>query len=327
MTKKQVAVVCGGYSGEFDISMKSAQYPLKHVDVEKYDLWQVVLQKHRWYALVNGEKWPIDREDFSVTYANKRINFDVVLNMIHGHPGENGTLEGYFDLLDIPYQSAGVFVSSLTFDKFYCNTMLRSLGVQVAPSILFTVPSEQNERDVVEKIGFPCFVKPNNGGSSIGVSKVNDKSGLPLALKKAFDTGEHVIVEQFVKGTELTCGVIRNENKVRALAVTEIEYAGDFFDYEAKYSSVETQEITPARINEEDYQRCLEISERIYRLLNVKGFFRVDYILSEGKFYVIEVNTVPGMSEKSLLPQQIEYCQIDPTHMFTEEIERLLKPS
>jgi D-alanine-D-alanine ligase len=304
-----VAIACGGYSGEFEISMLGYETIHKHIDHKKFEAVRWLLTAEEWTITdEHGSVFALDKNDLSFERNGERVNISKVFNIIHGSPGEDGKLAGYLDMLGIPYQSPGVLASSISFNKAVCNAYLAKLGVKVADSAIYNrVPTIAECRVLADRIGLPCFVKPVDSGSSLGVSKVSEMQQLIPAFQKALQAGSAAMAEAFVQGTEVTCGVILYGGEVVPLAVTEVVFAGDFFDYDAKYTSAATQEITPARIDEVKYKECMDISVNIFKLLLCKGIFRADYILSNGIFYLIEVNTVPGMSARSFIPQQLEY--------------------
>lgn len=321
---KNIAVVFGGFSGEDVVSVKSAATILKHIDTNKNRVFKINLSRDGWEASdLEGNLWSINRSDFSLSLRDEFVNIDGVINIIHGTPGEDGKLQGYLDMLGIPYNGCDVLASSLTFNKGFCNHYLKQQGITVAESILLTTSDSIDSDDIIATVGLPCFVKPNDGGSSIGVSKVTDKSRLEQAINGAFSVSNRVLIESFVEGTEITCGVINLNGNIQSLAVTEIVFESDFFDFEAKYNSSSTQEITPARISDEDYEKTMDLSKRIYQILGCKGFFRADYILKNGELYLIEVNTVPGMSSASLMPQQLKYANINVTELLQFQIDNL----
>ncbi len=304
-TKKKIALVAGGDSGEKVISIASAAVIKKNLDAAKYDVFTIHISKEAWmYVPEKGKPSSVDKNDFSIKSGTKKIHFDCVFIAIHGTPGEDGRLQAYFDLLGIPYTTCGQMTSSLTFNKGYCNLIVSKLGANVSKSVhLFKEKSFDISR-LQKEMSFPVFVKPNNGGSSIGMSKVDDKKDLAAALRKAFKEDNEVLVEEYIKGTEITCGVFRFKNKLTVLPITEIVPKTSYFDYEAKYKG-KSEEITPARISEEHEVLCKATSAMLYEKLNCKGVVRFDYILSKKGLYFLEVNTVPGMSEASIIPQQL----------------------
>ena len=321
--KKKIAVVTGGFSGEAEISLKSAKTVLTHIDRELYEPFKTVILKDRWYVEHEKNEHPIDKNDFSITINENKISFDGVFVILHGTPGEDGKLQGYFDLIGMPYTCCGVTTSALTFNKSVTNRLLSTYDINVAKSVVSYLDNPVATETILKKIGTPCFVKPNNGGSSIGISKVNSPDQLSGALTKAFSEDSEIIIETFIEGTEITCGVISQNHKAKALAITEIVCENEFFDFEAKYNDHTTQEITPARIDDKIYQECLKLSEFIYETLQCQGMIRIDYMISNNKLFVIEVNTIPGLTAASLLPQHAEYAGISTTKLFTNAIEAM----
>lgn len=301
---KQVAVVCGGYSGEAVISRQSAQTVMDHIDSKKYSAVLVEVNETEWRAQV-GTVWvPVNKNDFSITVDGQTLHFDVIYMMIHGTPGEDGLLQGYFKMLHLPITTGDVLNMALTFNKFATNAQLSKLGMTVAKSIMLQEGEEINEDQILAEIGLPCFVKPNEAGSSLGISKVKKKEELSAAIQKAFEVNDTVMVEAFMDGREVSCGILPTSNGVTAAIPTEIISENEFFDFEAKYQG-KAQEITPAPIGEELTQKIQEDSVKLYRLLNCRGMVRVDYILVADQPHVVEINTVPGFSSASILPQQI----------------------
>jgi D-alanine-D-alanine ligase len=307
-----VAIVCGGDSGEYDVSMKSAGQVFLHLDKEKYNPFLLILSKNGWFCNIYGQDIPVDKDNFSIDIEGTRIKLDLVFNAIHGTPGEDGKLQGYLDMMGIPYTSCGVTTSSLTFNKSFCKKVVASMGRTVDPIYA-----------VWEEIAFPCFVKPNNGGSSVGMSKVNKADELESALQKAFHEDEEVLVEDFIKGRELTCGVLRSEGKLIAFPITEIISKTEFFDYEAKYNEGLAQEVVPADIPDDVAEKCKSISMNLYEKLNCRGVVRFDYIYSNYDFYFLEVNTVPGLSEQSIVPKMARAHGWTMTELFTKMIEEV----
>ena len=322
--KKKIAVVTGGYSGEAEISLLSAEMVMKYLDVQKYDCYKIILTKDKWILEKDKKEFPIDKNDFSATVSEKKIKFDCVFMALHGTPGEDGKLQGYFDTIGMPYTSCGVVVSALTFNKAFTVAVLSRQGVNVARSTVVNAKNKFTADDILKKVSLPCFVKPNEGGSSIGTTKVKHKEELIPAVKKALKEGDEVIIEEFIEGTEITCGVINYKGKIKALAVTEIVPKTEFFDFAAKYKDKATEEITPARIPLSIEKECKNLSEFIYKTLGCKGMIRIDYIVKKGKLFLLEVNSIPGMTERSLLPQQAEYAGISRKELFSNAIEEVL---
>ncbi len=322
MPKKiRIAVVCGGYTGEKAISLKSGAMVMNNIDRDKYDPTLIVIDRKGWTAKINDKEFPVDRNDFSIQTDTEKRSFNAAFIAVHGRPGEDGLLQGYFEMIDLPYNTGKVLNMALTFDKFRTVTMLRSGGFQVAESVLLKSQREVNENELIDQIGLPCFVKPTNAGSSLGISRVNEAGQLLPAIEKAFGESSHVMVEALVTGTEITCGVLKIYGKATALHITEIVSYNEFFDYDAKYSEASREEITPARIPKDAFDKCLRTSEQIFEYLDCDGFARIDFILSAKGLYCIEINTVPGMSEVSILPQQCEVYGISKTEMITKILE------
>lgn len=307
--KPKIAFVTGGYSGEAQISYQSAKTIEKNIDLDKFDSYKIDITTAGWFhQLPDGKKIEIDKNDFSLLINDKKIHFDAVLIGIHGTPGEDGKLQGYFDMLRIPYTSCNCAVSALTFNKRYTVAVASFAGINVAKSILLFKDSYQSPDELVKNLRFPVFVKPNNGGSSIGMSKVNSPSEeLGTAIEKAFKEDEQVLVEEFIKGREFTIGVFKSKGQIIPLPITEIITQKDFFDYEAKYLGA-SQEITPAAIDNSISQQIRDEAIKIYQIFNCSGVVRIDFIYKEeeNKPYMLEINTVPGQTEASLVPQQVK---------------------
>ena len=308
MKKPKIAFLTGGYSGEAQISYQSAKTIEKNIDPEKFEYYKIDITLKGWFYETNGEKSEVDRNDFSIKADGEKILFDAVLIGIHGTPGEDGKLQGYFDLLGLPYTSCDCAISALTFNKRYTVAVASFAGIKVANSVLLFKKDYQSPDEQVTNLKFPVFVKPNNGGSSIGMSKVNLPSEeLGAAIEKAFKEDEQVLVEEFIKGRELTIGVFKSKGKVIALPITEIITKNEYFDFEAKYLGA-SQEITPAEINDEIAAQINEQAIKIYQIFNCRGIVRIDFIYNEEEQvpYLLEINTVPGQTEASLVPQQVK---------------------
>jgi len=322
--KRNIAIVCGGDSSEHDVSLRSAQGLYSFFDKERYNVYLVDVKGIDWRVeLPGGITAPIDRNDFSFVEDGKAKLFDYAYITIHGTPGENGLLQGYFDLIHLPYSTSGVLVEAMTFDKFVLNQYLRSYGVSVADSLLIRRGYEQlvSDDEVEKHIGMPCFVKPASDGSSFGVSKVKKKDQLAPAIRKAMLESPEVMVEQYLEGTEITQGVYKTREKQVLLPITEVVTSNEFFDYDAKYNG-QVEEITPARISDELANRVSQISSHIYDILHCNGIIRIDYIISpEGKITMLEVNTTPGMTATSFIPQQVRAAGLTMTDVLTEIVE------
>ena len=330
--KRTIAIVCGGDSSEHDVSLRSAQGLYSFFDKEKYDLYIVDIKGQDWHVnLPNGDIAPIDRNDFSFRYNGKTIIVDYAYITIHGTPGENGLLQGYFDLIHLPYSTSGVLVEALTFDKFVLNNYLRSFGVAVADSILVRRGDEEKltEKSLTETVGFPCFVKPAADGSSFGVSKVKNFDQLAPALRKAFMESDTVMIEGFLDGIEISQGCYKTKEKSVVLPATEVVTSNEFFDYDAKYNG-QVKEITPARINDDTARRVAELTSHIYDILHCNGIIRIDYIISKGKgkdgqevdkINLLEINTTPGMTLTSFIPQQVKAAGLKMSDVLTDIVE------
>ena len=322
MKKRTIAIVAGGDSSELPVSLRSAQGIYSFIDKERYNLYIVEMQGKRWeVVLPSGEKTPIDRNDFSFTENGEKKNFDFAYITIHGTPGENGILQGYFDLLEIPYSSCNVLVSAITFNKFTCNQYLKGFGIRVSESMVLRKGFEILDEEVINKVGLPCFIKPNAGGSSFGVTKVKTKEDIQPAIEKAFGESDEVIIEAFMQGTEITCGCYKTKDKEVVFPITEVVTSNEFFDYDAKYNG-QVDEITPARIPEETAERVRLLTSAIYDILGCDGIIRIDYIITEGeKVNMLEINTTPGMTATSFIPQQVRAAGLDIKDVMTEIIE------
>jgi D-alanine-D-alanine ligase len=320
--KKIIALLSGGNSSEFEISIKSGTQVASYIDHSKYEVYPIVLRGKDWYwNNKKGERVPIDKNDFSLRHDGKHIRFDCVFIAIHGTPGEDGKLQAYFDLLNIPYTSCGRLTSALTFNKYFCKNYLAGFGIPIARSLLITDPSRVDHQHVIKELGLPCFVKPNEGGSSFGVSKVKHESELGRAIEIAFREDRQIVIESYIKGTEITCGLIKTRKGEMIFPVTEIVSKKEFFDYEAKYMDGLSEEITPARIPEEKRKECQELSSRIYSILQCKGVVRIDFILSGNRLYFLEVNSIPGMTAESIVPKQAAAYGLSLSELYSLIIE------
>ena len=317
---KRVAVIAGGSSGEAVISMKSAEMVMNNIDRTKYEPVKVVMDKTGWHAHWDGETFPVDKNDFTFKNSDGVYRFDGVFVAIHGTPGEDGILQGYFDLVGLPTTTGSVLNLSLTFNKSMTNTYLHHEGFLCARAVMLKKSDVYSVRHIINNVGLPCFVKPNRGGSSLGDSRVEKAEELPAAIEKALDVDGEVLIEELLSGTEVTCGVIRPYGRTMALPITEIVAKGKFFDFAAKYEG-QSEEITPARIKEHHYNNIQRMSECIYDLLDCKGMIRADYFIKGEDIYVMEVNTVPGFSEASIIPQQAAHADISKKDLITMVIE------
>lgn len=328
--KRTIAIVCGGDSSEHDVSMHSAQGLYSFFDKERYNIYIVDVKGIDWHVeLEDGTSAPIDKNDFSFIENGKHIEFDYAYITIHGAPGENGIMQGYFDLIHLPYSTSGVLVEALTFDKYVLNNYLRGFGVNVADSILLRRGEEYNEEEIEKRLGMPCFVKPAADGSSFGVSKVKNIDQLAPALRVAFMESDEVMIEGFLDGTEISQGVYKTRDKSIVFPATEVVTSNEFFDYNAKYNG-QVQEITPARINPDTAKRVAAETSRIYDILHANGIIRIDYIISKDKegndvINMLEINTTPGMTATSFIPQQVRAAGLDIKEVLSEIVENQFK--
>lgn len=304
--KPNIAVVAGGDSSEYQVSVKSGKNVFDAIDTNLFTPWLFYITKGNWQVIDNGQAIAeVNKADFSFVTGGKKIIPDFAYITIHGTPGEDGILQGYFELLGIPYSTCNVQVSALTFNKWHCSNFLRSFGVKMAKSVLLVTGESVDPQALVEYLGLPLFVKPNAGGSSFGVSKVKSEESLQQAIEHAWTESREALVEEFVAGTEYTCGLARLKGELVIFPVTEVLPKNEFFDFEAKYTPGATDEITPARLPENLFRECQQLSARIYDWCGCEGIVRIDYILNNGEFYFLEVNTTPGMTATSFIPQQI----------------------
>jgi D-alanine-D-alanine ligase len=307
--KPTIAFVTGGYSGESVISYKSAITIQNNLDYDRYTVYRIDVTPEGWFhQTADGKKIDVDKNDFSISIAGKKIIFDAVLIGIHGTPGEDGKLQGYFDLLGLPYTSCDAAVSALTFNKRFTVAVAAFNGIHVARSVLLIKDRIDSPEEVTRHLQFPVFVKPNNGGSSIGMSKVNKPSEeLGQAIEKAFREDDQILIEEFIPGREFTIGVFRSKGEIITLPFTEVKSKKEFFDYEAKYTAGLNEETTPAQVDEAIAAKVRSAAKKIYQVFNCSGIIRIDFIYNEdkGEPYMLEINTVPGQSEASIVPQQL----------------------
>ena len=326
--KRNIAIIAGGDSSEYGVSIRSAAGIYSFLDKEKYDITIVCLRGNDWKAQVGEDEWvAIDKNDFSFTHKGEKHTFDFAYITIHGTPGENGVLQGYLDMICLPYSCCGVLAAAMTFNKYTCNHYLKGFGVRVAESVLLRkeamrrLGNEAIGEEIIEQVGLPCFIKTNVGGSSFGVTKVKTLEEVEPAIKKAFAEGDEVICEAYLKGVEITCGVYKTKEKAVAFPITEVVTSNEFFDYDAKYNG-QVDEITPARIPDEVRDAVQAMTLKIYDILGCKGIIRVDYILTEGwTINLLEVNTTPGMTATSFIPQQVRAAGLDIKEVLSEIIE------
>lgn len=315
-----IAVVAGGYSDEYVVSLKSCELVYASLNPEKYNKVRVRILKEGWYAEINQQKYPILKEDFSYIKDGKKHNFDCVVNIIHGTPGEDGYLQAYWELIGMPYTGCNFYQSALTFNKKDCIAVLNKYEIPHAKSVYVNQDLPYSLDSIALKIGFPCFVKPNQSGSSLGISKVKSKEEMPAALEKAFKEDKEVLVEAFLDGTEVSVGVIQFQGKTKIVGITEIVSHNEFFDYEAKYQGA-SDEITPARIDESTQKRVEEMAVKVYESLQMTGISRSEFILVDGIPYFLEMNTLPGFSSASIFPQQAQIAGLNLQDLFDNEIE------
>ena len=302
---KNIAIIAGGNSSEYEVSMKSGKIIYDEVDENRYNKYLVILKGRDWHVEIGEKKYPVDRNDFSFTRDGEKILFDFAYITIHGVPGENGLLQGYLDMMGVPYGCCNVLASALTFDKHTCNTYLKSYGVNVADSVMLIRGMAYDVNEIINEVGLPCFVKPNAEGSSFGVTKVKEAAQLEDALKKAFALCQEVLIETFIDGTELTCGVVKAGDMDIAMPIAEVIPKNEFFDFEAKYDPTKSDEIIPARISPELTNRIKTLSSMIYDILRCEGIIRVDYIVRDDEIFMLEVNTTPGMTSNSFVPKMV----------------------
>ena len=316
----------GGDSGEYEVSIASASQVKNNLDTEKYDVYPVLIRDGKWtYTASNGDLIPFDRNNHCLEIEQETVFFDCAFIAIHRTPGEDGKLQGYLDMAGIPYTTCDVTTSALTFNKYFSNDLAMQYGVNVARTILLRKGDIWNAETMAKEVGLPCFVKPNKAGSSVGVSKVYDIDGIPEAINKAFAEDDEVLVQQFIKGREMACGVFTIDGKVQVLPVTEIVSENDFFDYEAKYTVGLAAEITPAPISEEKSAECKKLTDYLYRKFNCKGVVRFDYFLVDDAWWFLEVNTVPGFSAESIIPKQAKAAGYQLKDFFGSLVEEALR--
>lgn len=323
--KQNIAIVMGGYSSEVHISLKSGNVVYNHLNKDKYNVYRVLILKEKWVVLDHNEKeYPIDKNDFSFIYNNAKVTFNCVFNAIHGAPGENGQLLAYFNLINIKHTSAPFYQMALTFNKRDTLSAVKAYGIQTATSIYINKGDFIDIDAIVKKVGLPCFIKPNNAGSSYGISKAHTKEAILPAIETAFKEDSEILIESFLDGTEVSVGVIQYQGKVKVLPITEIVSENDFFDYEAKYQG-KSQEITPARISSIQEAKVIAVAKKVYTILNMRGFSRSEYIFVNDEPYFLEMNTVPGLTEESILPQQAQAAGITLAALFDNAITTALK--
>ena len=326
MILKNIAIVAGGDSSEYVVSVRSSANVYSAIDRKKFTPWLISIRNGNWKVLENDQEIAsIDKSDFSFVFNGRKVRFEYAYIMIHGTPGEDGNLQGYFEMLGIPYSSCGVQSSALTFNKNFCNKYLQSYNIPLAKSLRLMDGEKWNPSEVVKTLSLPLFVKPSAGGSSFGVTKVKKEEELVEAVEKALKESPEVLIEEFIDGKEFTCGVVKIGDKKIVFPVTEVIPKNEFFDYEAKYTPGMAEEITPARISDALTLKVQALSSEIYDLCNCKGIVRVDYILKDQTFFFLEINTVPGMTATSFIPQQIKAAGLNLTDLLSEIIQDNLK--
>lgn len=323
--KKNIAIIIGGYSSEYQISLKSGNVVFETLDTSKYNPYRIHIFKDKWvYVDAKNKEFPVNKNDFSVTVADQVIHFDCVFNAIHGSPGEDGFMQGYFELIGMPHTSCDMYQAALTFNKRDCLSVLKPYGIKTARSFYINLGDAVNKDDIINKVGLPCFVKANKAGSSFGVTKVHKKENLQDAIETAFKEDDEIIIESFLDGTEVSVGVITYKGETKVLPITEIVSENDFFDYEAKYLG-KSQEITPARLTKEQEEKVNTEAKKVYEILKMKGFSRSEFIFKDGDPHLLEMNTVPGLTRESILPQQAEAAGISLSDLFDNAIQEALK--
>lgn len=315
----------GGYSSEYKISLTSGNVVYQNLDKTKYNAYRIHIFKDKWvYVDDADQEFAIDKNDFSVTIDNNKITFDCVFNAIHGSPGEDGYMQGYFKLLNLPHTSCGMYQAAVTFNKRDCLSILKPYGILTAESYYLNLGDCVNEEDIIAKVGLPCFVKANKAGSSFGITKVHKKEDLQQAIDHAFKEDDEIIIESFLDGTEVSVGVITYKGETKVLPITEIVSENDFFDYEAKYLG-KSQEITPARLTKVQEDKVNTVAKKVYEILKMTGFSRSEYIFKNNEPHLLEMNTIPGLTNASILPQQAQVAGISMADLFSNAIEEALK--
>ena len=314
----------GGFSSEVNISLKSGGVVYNNLNNQKYNLFQVHILKEKWVVVDENGKYPIDKNDFSVAINDEKITFDCVFNAIHGTPGEDGKILAYFDLIGMKHTSAPFYQMALTFNKRDCLSVVKHYGIPTANAIYLNKGDVISAEKIIKKVGLPCFIKPNNAGSSFGISKAYNADEIIAGIENAYKEDSEILIESFLDGTEVSVGVIQYQNEIKVLPITEIVTENDFFDYEAKYQG-KSQEITPARISSEIAEKVRVVAKKVYQILNMSGFSRSEFILVNDEPHFLEMNTVPGLTEESILPQQANQTNISLSELFDNAIQMALK--
>ena len=323
--KKNIAIIMGGYSSEHEISLKSGNVVYQYLDQEKYAAYRIHILKEKWvYVTVDDREYPINKADFTIPLDGKVIRFDCVFNAIHGTPGEDGLMQSYFELVQLPQTSCNYYQAALTFNKRDLLSVLKPYGIKCAASYYLNLGDIIDDDAIVDKVGLPCFVKANKAGSSFGISKVYEKKALKEAIANAYKEDDEIIIEAFLDGTEVSVGVMKYQGKTKVLPITEIVSENDFFDYEAKYQG-KSEEITPARISPEQEIQVSELAKRAYDILKMKGYTRSEFIFMQGEPYMLEMNTTPGLTTESILPQQAKVAGIGLAELFESAIIEALR--
>lgn len=323
--KKNVVIIAGGNSSEYEISIQSGNHIFSEMDEERYHKYLMILKGRDWYIDLNGESCPVDKNDFSFQHEGEKIVFDFAYITIHGNPGENGMLQGYLDIMGVPYSTCSVLSEALTFDKYTCTNYLQGFGIETTHPVLLFRGKEYDKEAILEAVGLPCFVKPNAEGSSFGVSKVKTKADFDTALKTAFEKCKEVLVEAFIDGTEFTCGLYKSGDKKVVFPVAEVIPKKEFFDYEAKYDAQMSEEIIPGRFPESVTDKIQNMASEIYDILRCEGIVRIDGFVQGDKVIMLEVNTTPGMTANSFIPKMVKVMGITLKSVLTEIIENKLK--
>ncbi len=323
--KKNIAIIMGGYSSEYQISLKSGNVVYEYLDKNLFNPYRIHILEEKWvYVDENQAEYPVNKDDFTICIADKMVQFDCVFNAIHGTPGEDGLMQAYFQLLGIPQTSCDYYQAALTFNKRDLLSVLKAYNIPSAASYYLNQGDVIDETAIIEKVGLPCFVKANKAGSSFGISKVYKKEAIAAAIANAYKEDDEVIIEAFLDGTEVSVGVIKYKGITKVLPITEIVTENDFFDYEAKYQG-KSQEITPARISPEQEKKVSEIAKKAYDILKMKGYSRSEFIFVDDQPYMLEMNTTPGLTTESILPQQAKEAGISLTDLFGSAIEEALR--
>lgn len=322
--KKNIAIIMGGYSSEVQISLKSGAIVYQNISKKEYNTYKVHILKNKWVVIDdNNNEFPINKQDFSAEINGEKLTFDCVFNAIHGHPGEDGTILAYFELIGLKHTSAPFYQMALTFNKRDCLSVVKQYGIKTATSYYIDKGDEISVDEIINKVGLPCFVKPNNAGSSFGISKAKTLEEVMPAIEKAFKEDSQILIEEFLDGPEISIGVLNYKGKIKVLPMTEIITENDFFDYEAKYLG-KSEEITPARISNKVHEKLEKIATQVYKILNMSGFSRAEYILVNNEPRFLEINSVPGLTVESIIPQQAAAAGISLEELFHNAIEMAL---